>query len=93
MFRRTHRTKHRGTLIAAACAIAATLALTACEEQVNVRGNIPHAEDIAKIRPGFHKKSDVENLLGTPSTVAAFQNETWYYIGGKNKTFSFFTMA
>lgn len=66
------------------------LALTACEEQVNVRGNLPHTEDIAKIRTGFHKKSDVENLLGTPSTVAAFQNETWYYIGGKVKTFSFF---
>jgi outer membrane protein assembly factor BamE (lipoprotein component of BamABCDE complex) len=65
-------------------------AVTACEEQVNVRGNIPHAADIAKIRKGFHKKSDVENLLGTPSAVATFKKETWYYIGGRVKTLSFF---
>ena len=65
-------------------------AVTACEEHVNVRGNVPHSTDIAKIRKGFHKKSDIENLLGTPSTVATFKKETWYYIGGRVKTVSFF---
>jgi outer membrane protein assembly factor BamE (lipoprotein component of BamABCDE complex) len=65
-------------------------AVTACEEQVNVRGNLPHAADIAKIRTGFHKKNDIENLLGTPSTVATFKKETWYYIGGRVKNLSFF---
>jgi len=75
---------------AALYAIMAMFAVTACEKQVNVRGNIPHSADIAKIRKGFHKKSDVENLLGTPSAVATFEKETWYYIGGRVKTLSFF---
>ena len=71
-------------------AILAMFAVTACEEHINMRGNVPHSVDIAKIRKGFHKKSDIENLLGTPSTVATFKNETWYYIGGRVKTVSFF---
>ena len=72
------------------CAIVATFSLMACEEQIHVRGNVPHSNDIAKIKKGFHKKSDIENLLGTPSAIATFQQETWYYIGGRVKTLSFF---
>lgn len=64
--------------------------ITACEEQINVRGNVPHPSDIAKIKSGSHKKKDVESLLGTPSAVATFEKETWYYIGGRVKTVSFF---
>ena len=66
------------------------LGLTACEEQINVRGNVPHPTDIAKIKSGSHKKKDVETLLGTPSAIATFEKETWYYIGGRVKTVSFF---
>ena len=72
------------------CVAVALLGLTACEEQVNVQGNLLHATDVAKIRKGFHKKSDIQNLLGTPSSVATFEKETWYYIGGRVKTISFF---
>ncbi len=75
---------------AALFVIVAMFGVTACEEQVNVRGNVPHSADIAKIRKGFHKKSDIENLLGSPSSVATFKKETWYYIGGRVKTLSFF---
>lgn len=71
-------------------ALLAVLGTTACEERISVRGNIPHANDIAKIKKGFHKKGDIENLLGTPSAVSTFQKETWYYIGGRVKTVSFF---
>jgi len=72
------------------CTVVAALGVSACEERINVRGNIPHPADIAKIKKGFHKKSDIENMLGTPSTVATFKEETWYYIGGRVKTQSFF---
>ena len=75
---------------AALYAIIALFGVTACEEQINVRGNVPHSADIAKIKKGFHKKSDIENLLGAPSAVATFKKETWYYIGGRVKTLSFF---
>jgi len=75
---------------AALCVVVALLGLTACEEQINVQGNLLHATDLAKIRKGFHKRSDVQNILGTPSSVATFEKETWYYIGARVKTISFF---
>lgn len=73
--------------------VAATLAgfgATACEEVVDVRGNMPHPTVVSKIKPGFHKRSDVENMLGTPSAIATFKKEVWYYIGGRVKTVAFF---
>ena len=85
----TGRRKLRGCSTAFA-AVIAVLALTGCEEHIEVRGNVPHAEDIAKIKKGFHRKSDIENMLGTPSAVATFEKETWYYIGGRVKMVSFF---
>lgn len=68
----------------------AALLTSACEEVVDVRGNMPHPTVLSKIKPGFHKRSDVENMLGTPSAVATFKKEVWYYIGGRVKTVSFF---
>jgi outer membrane protein assembly factor BamE (lipoprotein component of BamABCDE complex) len=88
-FRRQQARKFRLARVILVATVA-TFTLGACEEQINVRGNLPHADDIAKIKKGFHKKTDIENLLGTPSAVATFKKETWYYIGGRVKTLSFF---
>ena len=85
------RNRRKGSVaVLAICAIAIMPGITACEDQISIRGNIPHEADVAKIRKGFHKKSDIENILGTPSAVATFEKETWYYIGGRVKTLSFF---
>jgi len=32
----------------------------------------------------------IREVLGSPSTIATFEKEIWYYIGGKVKTVSFF---
>jgi outer membrane protein assembly factor BamE (lipoprotein component of BamABCDE complex) len=73
----------------AACAVLAT-GLAACEEQVNVRGNLPDARTLSEVKVGKSSRGQVEAVLGTPSTVATFDNEVWYYIGGRVKTVSFF---
>jgi outer membrane protein assembly factor BamE (lipoprotein component of BamABCDE complex) len=65
-------------------------ALAACSEEVDVRGNLPDAKTIASIKPGQSTRAQVESTLGTPSSVATFDKETWYYIGGRVKTVSFF---
>jgi outer membrane protein assembly factor BamE (lipoprotein component of BamABCDE complex) len=72
------------------CAALIGLAVMACEETVDVRGNFPHPEVLSSIKPGVHKRSDIEGLLGTPSAVSTFKKEVWYYIGGRVKTVSFF---
>ena len=66
------------------------LALGACEQTVQVRGNIPDGEMISKINPGVHTRIDITSLLGSPSTVSTFQDSKWYYIGQKTTQFAFF---
>ena len=82
----------RGTTKFLAAGLALTIvAATGCEEQIDVRGNLPHAKMVASIKPGVHKQRDVESILGTPSAVATFDKQVWYYIGDRVKTVSFFT--
>lgn len=67
------------------------LALTAaCEPIVDVRGNLPNEEQLALIKPGDVGKEDVQAMLGTPSSVAAFDEETWYYISARTEQTAFF---
>ncbi len=66
------------------------LALGACAQSVQVRGNIPDGEMVSKINPGVHTRTDIASLLGSPSTVSTFQDSKWYYIGQKTTQFAFF---
>lgn len=66
------------------------LALSACAQSINVRGNLPEAEDLSKITPGIQTREDVASLLGSPSAVSTFQDDKWYYIGQKTTQFAFF---
>lgn len=78
----------RFACLAVAAMIAAAVA--GCESQTDIRGNIPDPQALAEIKPGVHTRADVTRLLGAPSTIGAFDNETWYYIGGRVKSVAFF---
>ncbi|MBK18338.1 MAG: cell envelope protein SmpA [Rhodospirillaceae bacterium] len=69
---------------------AALLITTGCEERIDVRGNAPDPKLVAELKPGVHKRRDVEKRLGAPSTIATFDNEVWFYIHGRVKNVSFF---
>ena len=69
---------------------AAIVLTTGCEERIDVRGNVPDPKLLAELKPGVHKRRDVEQRLGAPSTIATFDNEVWYYISGRVKSVSFF---
>ena len=60
---------------------AAILSLSACTPTVAQRGNLLEDYQIEKIETGKHTRSDVLRLLGSPTTVAPFDNNVWYYIG------------
>jgi outer membrane protein assembly factor BamE (lipoprotein component of BamABCDE complex) len=66
------------------------LALAACTQSINVRGNLPDPEIVSKISPGVDTRADVASLLGSPSTISSFQDSKWYYIGQKSTQFAFF---
>src|SRR3984885_757176 len=65
-------------------------ALAACSVPVDQRGNVPDEANLSQIKPGETDKATVTRLLGTPSTVAAFDANTWYYVSQKTKTVAFF---
>ena len=79
----------RAALRGSACA-AALFALIACETVVDVRGFVPDDESLSKIQVGLQGKRDVGDLLGTPSSISSFGDETWLYISRKTRTVAFF---
>ncbi|MDH3241416.1 MAG: outer membrane protein assembly factor BamE [Alphaproteobacteria bacterium] len=68
---------------------AALIALAGCAPDVNVRGNAVKIENLEKIKPGTQDRSAVQELLGSPTNVATFSNETWYYISQKDHRIAF----
>jgi outer membrane protein assembly factor BamE (lipoprotein component of BamABCDE complex) len=65
------------------------LALGACSPMVDTRGNMPPADVITGIQPGVTTRTQVSQLLGSPSSVGTFNDRTWYYIGRKTETLAF----
>jgi outer membrane protein assembly factor BamE (lipoprotein component of BamABCDE complex) len=75
----------------AALALAASLsALAGCANPVDQRGNLPDHLALDQIKPGVTDKATVTRLLGSPSSVAEFNADTWYYISKKEKSVAFF---
>ena len=65
------------------------LFLSGCEAVYDTHGNLPDPDSVLQIQPGVDDRRQVAELLGSPSSVATFNNRTWYYISKKTKTISF----
>lgn len=57
------------------------LALAACSPTVAEHGNMLEDYQLKQIAPGTATRSDVLRVLGSPTTQAPFDENTWYYIG------------
>ena len=68
---------------------AAALVLGACEPRVDQRGHVATPGSMEKLQPGQQTRNDVLTLLGSPSTTATFDDETWYYISQRVETTAF----
>lgn len=66
------------------------LALAACGGRVETRGNLPDPDRLSEIRLGEHSRDQVARVLGTPSSIAVFGEEVWYYISERTTTVAFF---
>jgi outer membrane protein assembly factor BamE (lipoprotein component of BamABCDE complex) len=80
----------RSSLFSLLAATASAAVLVACTPEKDLHGVLPDKELIAEIKPGQTRQEDVNRILGTPSAVATFDKETWYYIGEKTETVAFF---
>ncbi len=53
----------------------------ACTPTMANRGNLLEDHQLQQIKTGEHTRNDVLKVLGSPTTVAPFDENTWYYIG------------
>ena len=63
--------------------------LGACSPIIQQEGNVPDPDQVVQINPGVDDKNRVTQLLGSPSTVSAFQDRTWYYISRRTEQHAF----
>lgn len=71
------------------CALVVLVTMTAgCAPVISSHGYFPRTTDIEKLKEGSHSDREVKQMLGSPSTVAAFDEDTWYYINSKTESFA-----
>ena len=71
-------------------ALAAVAALAACSPALETHGHILRDPAVGQLQPGIQTREDIVKLLGSPSSKAPFDENTWYYIGHKTETVAFF---
>ncbi|MDY0028358.1 MAG: outer membrane protein assembly factor BamE [Pseudobdellovibrionaceae bacterium] len=59
--------------------------LSACTPQLATRGNLLEDYQMKEVLPGIDTKDDVVRKIGSPTTVAPFDENTWYYLGQKTE--------
>ena len=82
-----HRTLSRRARLAAVIALA--LAAGACNPITDNLGNRTLKENVEQIQVGRTGRNEVVRLLGSPSNVAAFDPNTWYYISARQVQYAF----
>lgn len=70
--------------------LATGIALSACSPIKESHGYTPDQEVVDKVRPGVHDRGSVKRILGAPTSVARFKDETWFYIAKKTERLAFF---
>lgn len=65
-------------------------ALGACAPRINSHGNLPDPDLLAEVEVGQVSKTDVVQILGSPSSLAPFNGDVWFYVSEKTKTVAFF---
>lgn len=72
-----------------AALLSLALAGAACNPLTENLGNRVLKENEEQVQVGRTSKADVVRLLGSPSNVAAFDPNTWYYISSKQVQYAF----
>ena len=71
------------------CAVAfLAVATIACAPVESSHGYFPRTADILTIKEGSHSERQIELMLGSPSTIGSFDDDTWYYINSKSESFA-----
>lgn len=83
--------RRRLALIGAGLALclSAGVGLGACSPTIDVHGHMPNPDGLAEIKTGVTNRDQVRELLGSPTSIATFDDKRWYYITRKTETAAF----
>lgn len=70
-------------LLLTSVALVSMAAISACTPTKTNRGNMVEDFRMVEIIPGISTRTNVLKSLGSPTTKAPFDENTWYYIGQK----------
>jgi len=68
----------------------AVLVLGGCTSRKFVRGYMADEKMVSAIKPQVDTHDSVKEMLGSPSSVATFDNDSWYYYSKKSESLAFF---
>ena len=68
---------------------APALLLGACDNITDLRGFAPTPGSVEKLEAGTQSREDVVRLIGSPSAVATFNPNVWYFISQRQETWAF----
>ena len=66
------------------------MALGACTSRKFIRGYKVDEKMVSSIRAEVDSRDSVQEMLGSPSSVATFDNDNWYYYSKKSESLAFF---
>jgi len=78
----------RVTRLVAACVVG--LHLIGCSPTIQTHGHSLEEEQIVRIKPGETSRQEVLQLLGSPSALATFDDDAWYYVSQRTEKTSFY---
>jgi outer membrane protein assembly factor BamE (lipoprotein component of BamABCDE complex) len=67
----------------------ALVGLAGCEGHFNQRGFAATPGSVEKLEAGTQSREDVVRLIGSPSAVATFNPNVWYYISETQEAYAF----
>jgi len=71
--------------------LALAAAVAACTPVLETRGYLPDEDALSHLEIGSMERADIAGLLGTPSTVDPFADDTWIYVTRKTQKYAFFS--
>lgn len=80
---------HR-TRLAALSIAAIFLCGAGCQPRTTTHGFMPRTDLIERLQPGEQNKNQVVSILGSPTIMATFNQDIWYYVTQTTENRSFF---
>ena len=66
------------------------LSMGSCSSIVKTSGNFPDPNIVSQLEEGQITKGEVAELLGSPSTVGNFGDDSWFYINERDEQIAWF---